>query len=57
MIGRLRAAFAEAASRPWFDALADMLLLDGFAEVSEESYAPLLEWDRAATAAGFQRPA
>jgi len=57
MIGRLRAAFAAAATRPWFGALADFLLLDGFAEVSEESYAPLLEWDRAATAAGFERPA
>jgi len=25
--------------------------------VSEESYAPLLQWERAAKAAGFDRPA
>jgi len=31
--------------------------LEGFAEVSEESYAPLLQWERAAKAAGFDRPA
>lgn len=57
MIDGLRAAFANAATRPWFGALADVLLLDGFAEVSEASYATLLEWDRAATVAGFERPA
>ena len=37
--------------------LAELLLLEGFAEVSEESYAPLLQWERAARAAGFDRPA
>ena len=57
MIARLRAAFADAATRPWFGALAEVLLLDGFAEVSEQSYETLLEWDRAATAAGFELPA
>ncbi|HZC87209.1 MAG TPA: hypothetical protein VE266_09465 [Steroidobacteraceae bacterium] len=31
--------------------------LEGFAEVNEESYAPLLRWGRAAKAAGFDRPA
>jgi len=54
---RLRAAFVQAAKRPWFGALADVLLLEGFSEVTEASYAPLAEWDRAARAAGFDRPA
>jgi hypothetical protein len=57
MIARLCAAFTSAATRPWFGAFGDFLLLDGFAEVSEASYATLLEWDRAATTAGFERPA
>jgi len=57
MVTRLRAAFASAASRRWFGPFADFLLLDGFAEATEASYATLLEWDRAATAAGFDRPA
>ncbi|HEX2791450.1 MAG TPA: PhnD/SsuA/transferrin family substrate-binding protein [Steroidobacteraceae bacterium] len=57
LIERLRAAFSRAATRPWFGPLGDFLLLDGFAEVSEQSYATLLEWDQAATAAGFERPA
>jgi ABC-type phosphate/phosphonate transport system substrate-binding protein len=57
MIDRLRAAFMNAAARDWFQPYGDFLLLDGFAEVSEASYAPLLEWQRAATAAGFDLPA
>jgi hypothetical protein len=57
MIARLRAAFASAAARPWFGPFGDTLLLEGFAEVTEASYAPLLEWDRAAKAAGFEQPA
>jgi ABC-type phosphate/phosphonate transport system substrate-binding protein len=57
MIAGLRAAFADAATRPWFGPLGDVLLLDGFAEVGEASYATLLEWDRAATVAGFELPA
>jgi ABC-type phosphate/phosphonate transport system substrate-binding protein len=57
LITRLRAAFAGAARRPWFAACSAPLLLEGFAEVSEESYAPLLQWERAAKAAGFDRPA
>jgi hypothetical protein len=47
----------NAAARDWFQPYGDFLLLDGFAEVSEASYAPLLEWQRAATAAGFDLPA
>ena len=57
MIDRLRAAFIGAAAHAWFRPYADFLLLDGFAAVTEASYAPLLEWDRAATAAGFELPA
>lgn len=57
MVARLRAAFVSAATRRWFAPLADTLLLEGFAEVNASSYAVLLEWDRAAKAAGFDRPA
>jgi len=57
MVTRLRTAFTAAARQAWFGPLADVLLLDGFAEVSEATYAPLLEWDQAAKAAGFALPA
>ena len=57
MAVRLRAAFAGAASRPWFAPLAEPLLLEGFAAVSRESFAPLLEWDAEARAAGYALPA
>ena len=57
MVARLRMAFASAATRHWFAPFADLLLLDGFADVSAASFAPLLEWDRAARAAGFNWPA
>jgi len=57
VVARLRAAFLTAAEKVWFAPLADILLLEGFAAVSEESFAPLLLWDRAAKAAGFERPA
>lgn len=55
--GRLRAAFAGAAGRPWFAPLGEPLLLEGFAEVGPASFAPLLEWDREAKAAGYDVPA
>jgi ABC-type phosphate/phosphonate transport system substrate-binding protein len=57
MVRRLRAAFTGAAARPWFAPLAEQLLLEGFAEVSRESFAPLLAWDREARAAGYELPA
>jgi hypothetical protein len=57
LLARLHAGFAAAATRPWFAALAEPLLLEGFAPVNEDSYALLLEWDRAARAAGYERPA
>ncbi|HXZ59591.1 MAG TPA: PhnD/SsuA/transferrin family substrate-binding protein [Steroidobacteraceae bacterium] len=53
----LGAAFTGAAGRPWFAALAEPLLLQGFAEVDQESYASLVTWDREAKAAGYPLPA
>src|ERR1700719_4899291 len=54
---RLRAAFTSAASRPWFAQFAELLLLEGFAEATEASFAPLLEWDAEAKPDGFDQPA
>jgi len=54
---RLREAFAGATARPWFAALAEPLLLQRFAPVSQESFAPLLQWDAEARAAGYGLPA
>ena len=56
-VARLRAAFSGARRQPWFSSLADVLMLDGFAEVSLESYATTLAWDREAKAAGYEVPA
>lgn len=56
-VRRLRAAFIGAAARPWFTPLAAQLLLEGFAAVGPESYAPLLQWDAQAKAAGYELPA
>ena len=56
MIERLRRAFASAASRRWFAPFGDLLLLEGFAQVEESSYAMLLEWEREARAAGYEWP-
>lgn len=56
LVMKLRAAFTAAAARPWFARLADELLLEGFAAVSMETFAPLLEWDRDARSAGYDQP-
>jgi ABC-type phosphate/phosphonate transport system substrate-binding protein len=56
-VERLRAAFRNAASRDWFAPLGDLLLLEGFENVTEARYATLLEWDQAAKAAGYGLPA
>jgi ABC-type phosphate/phosphonate transport system substrate-binding protein len=56
-VTRLRSAFVRAASRPWFRPLAEVLLIEGFAQVDREAYAMLLDWDREAQAAGFAEPA
>lgn len=57
MVERLRAAFLQAAARPWFAALAQVLLLEGFDPVSAASYDSLLRWDQEARAAGYPLPA
>jgi ABC-type phosphate/phosphonate transport system substrate-binding protein len=57
MVARLRDAFTNSARRPWFGQFADLLLLKGFAEVNEGSFATLLQWDREARMAGFEEPA
>jgi len=57
LVGRLREAFAGAAAQSWFAPLAEPLLLEGFAAVARESFAPLLEWDAEARAAGYALPA
>lgn len=56
-VDRLRAAAAAAHTRPWFAELAEALLIEGLAPVTQESFAPTLEWDRAARAAGYSEPA
>jgi ABC-type phosphate/phosphonate transport system substrate-binding protein len=56
-VARLRAAFRRAASRSWFGPLGDLLLLDGFAEVTDAQFTTLLQWDQAAKAAGYDLPA
>jgi ABC-type phosphate/phosphonate transport system substrate-binding protein len=56
IVARLRAALTAASSRPWFAPLGEQLLLDRFAEVQQDTFASLLEWDREARAAGFERP-
>jgi ABC-type phosphate/phosphonate transport system substrate-binding protein len=57
MVARLRAAFTSAATRAWFAPLGKFLLLEGFAEVAEASFATLLQWDREAKSAGYDLPA
>jgi len=57
MIARLRAAFLAAHRQSWFAPLSEPLLLEGFAQVSAQTFTPLLQWDVDARAAGFERPA
>ena len=57
VVARLRAAFTSAAAKSWFGELADPLMLEGFAEVSRETFDPALEWDGQARAAGYVEPA
>jgi ABC-type phosphate/phosphonate transport system substrate-binding protein len=56
-VERLQAALTAAASREWFAPLGEQLLLDGFAAVGGDTFAPLLEWDRAARQADYPKPA
>ena len=57
VVARLRAAFTDAATQPWFAELADPLLLEGFAPATRAVFEPALEWDREARAAGYEQPA
>ena len=57
LVERLRAAFLDAASRPWFGEYVDPLQLAGFEPVSTGTYAPMLAWDREARSAGYELPA
>ena len=55
--GRLRDSFAAAHTRPWFGRFREALLIERFETVTQETFAPTLEWDRAARAAGYAVPA
>ena len=57
LVRRLRAAFRGAAAQAWFAPLAEALLLEGFAEASLSTFAPVLEWDAEAKDAGYALPA
>ena len=57
VVERLRGALAGAAGRAWFDPYREPLKLAGFAPVSADSYALLLDWDREAQSVGYGRPA
>jgi ABC-type phosphate/phosphonate transport system substrate-binding protein len=57
MVARLRQAFAEARTRPWFAPLARRLLITGFQPVDHADFATTLAWDREAKAAGYALPA
>jgi ABC-type phosphate/phosphonate transport system substrate-binding protein len=57
LVAALRAAFTDAARAPWFAPLAETLMIEGFAPMSAAAYAPYLEWDAQARAAGYEVPA
>src|SRR5215469_9992552 len=52
-VTRLRAALTGAVTRPWFAALAQVLLIEDFVEVAPDAYGIFLDWDAQARAAGF----
>jgi ABC-type phosphate/phosphonate transport system substrate-binding protein len=56
-IAALRSAFIGAASRPWFAPFRELLLIDGFAAVTAEGFAPTLAWRDDALRAGYPEPA
>jgi ABC-type phosphate/phosphonate transport system substrate-binding protein len=57
MVRRLRAAFAVAHSRDWFQALGKRLLITSFQPVDHADFATTLAWDREAKAADYALPA
>jgi ABC-type phosphate/phosphonate transport system substrate-binding protein len=56
-VARLRATFAEAASKSWFEKFRHLLMLDGFAAVDQDDFAATLAWDLAAKTANYPLPA
>jgi len=56
-VAALREAFVAAARAPWFAALGDTLMIEGFAPLGAAAYAPYLEWQAQAHAAGYEIPA
>jgi len=56
-IARLRAAFAHAATRPWFEECQDALGLIGFAPVTHDDFALTVARDQEALTAGYPLPA
>jgi ABC-type phosphate/phosphonate transport system substrate-binding protein len=57
MVGALRAAFSGAAGRPWFAAVRETLMIDGFAAMTVADYAVTRDRDAAAVATGYPLPA
>ena len=53
---RLQEALEAAPARPWFGRYREALQIEGFARVERSTYAVLLDWDRDARAAGYDRP-
>ncbi len=56
-LAALRSAFAGAAACPWFAPYRDLLLIEGFASVTQEGFAPTLAWRDAALRADYPEPA
>ena len=56
-IARLKAAFAQAAMRPWFAECRDALGLIGFAPVTQDDFALTVARDQEALSAGYPLPA
>ena len=57
MVSALRTAFLSAAQRPWFEEFRGPLQLAGFDAATAAAYAPYLDWNAQAIAAGYELPA
>jgi len=55
-IERLRLAFLDAHTKPWFPELSDALLIDKFAPAALGTYQVTMDWDRAARVVGYDEP-
>jgi ABC-type phosphate/phosphonate transport system substrate-binding protein len=56
-VGRMKEAFAAAATEPWFEPFRSALCLAGFEPVEQGDYAATLDRDRRAKLAGYSVPA